>query len=108
MHYRHPQKINQWVARYLHTLTDFDLELRHIPESTNKADALSQWPDHDDGSQDNKEVVALPDSLLVRALSIEREEKQIWEQQQADKGLFEEWKKTHQCEEDNVLFQKEP
>ena len=40
-HYRHPQKINQRVARYLHMLADFDLELRHIPGSTNKADALS-------------------------------------------------------------------
>ena len=49
-HYCHPQKINQRVARYLHTLADFDLELRHIPGSTNKADALSRRPDHNDGS----------------------------------------------------------
>ena len=26
-HYQHPQKINRRVARYLHTLVDFDLEL---------------------------------------------------------------------------------
>ena len=26
-HYRHLQKINRRVARYLHTLADFDLEL---------------------------------------------------------------------------------
>ena len=91
-HYRHPQKINRWVARYLHTLADFDLELRHIPGSTNKADALSRRPDHDDGSQDNEEVVALPDSLFARALTIGAEEKRIREQQQVDKNLFEEWK----------------
>ena len=41
VHYRHPQKINQQVARYLHTLADFNLELQHIPGSTNKSDALS-------------------------------------------------------------------
>ena len=41
-HYRHPQKINRRVARYLHTLADYDLELWHIPGSTNKVDALSQ------------------------------------------------------------------
>ena len=106
-HYCHPQKINRRVARYLHTLADFDLELRHIPGSTNKADALSRRPDHDDGAQDNKEVVALPDSLFARALSIGMEEKRIRKQQQADKGLFEEWKKLHQCEEeDGVLFRK--
>ena len=106
-HYRHPQKINRWVARYLHTLANFDLELQHIPGSTNKADALSRWPNHDDGSQDNEEVIALPDSLFVRALTIAKEEKQIREQQQEDKSLFEEWKKVHQCEEkDGVLFRK--
>ena len=106
-HYRHPQKINKRVARYLHTLADFDLELWHIPGSTNKVDALLQRPDHDDRSQDNEEVVALPDLLFARALSIRVEEKRIREQQQANKGLFEEWKKVHQCEEeDSALFWK--
>ena len=41
-HYHYPQKINRRVARYLHTLADFDLKLQHIPGSTNKADALSR------------------------------------------------------------------
>ena len=40
-HYRHPQNINQRVARYLHKLAEFDLELCHIPGKTNKADAFS-------------------------------------------------------------------
>ena len=106
-HYRHPQKINRRVARYLHTLADFDLELRHIPGSTDKADVLSRRPDHDDGSQDNEEVVALPDSLFARGLTIGAEEKWIREQQQVDKNLFEEWKQIHQCEEeDGTLFRK--
>ena len=95
------------MARYLHTLADFDLELRHIPGSTNKAVALSRRPDHDDGSQDNEEVVALSDSLFARALTIGAEEKRIREQQQVDKNLFEEWKRIHQCEEeDGALFRK--
>ena len=52
-------------------------------------------------------MIALPDLLFARALSIGMEEKRIQEQQQADKGLFEEWKKLHQCEkEDGVLFRK--
>ena len=52
-------------------------------------------------------MVALPDSLFARALTIGIEEKRIREQQQADKGLFEEWKKLHQCEEeDGALFRK--
>ena len=104
-HYRRPQKINRRVARYLHTLADFDLELRHIPGSTNKADALSRQLDHDDGSQDNEEVVALPDSLFVRALNAGKEDKWIRERQKVDKRVFEEWKHLHQCEErDGVLY----
>ena len=107
-HYRHPQKINRRVARYLHTLADFDLELRHIPGSTNKADALSQRPDHDDGSQDNEEVIALPDFLFARALTAGKEDKRILEGQKVDKGIFEEWKHLYQCEErDGVLYRKE-
>ena len=69
-------------------LVDFDLELQHIPGFTNKADALSQWPDQDDGSQDNEEVVALPDSLFVKALIAGKEDKQILKQQKVDKDIF--------------------
>ena len=87
------------MARYLHTLADFDLKLRHIPGLTNKADALSRRPDHDDGSQDNEEVIALLDSLFARALTIRKEEKQIRERQLEDKSLFDKWNKVHQCEE---------
>lgn len=73
----------------------------------NKANALSQQPDHDDRSQDNKEVITLPDSLFVRALLIRMEEKQIQEQQHMNKDLFKEWKRVHQCkEEDSVLYWK--
>ena len=92
----------------MHTLADFDLELRHIPGSTNKADALSQRPDHNNGSQDNEEVVALPDSLFARDLTVGREDKRILERQRVDKEIVDKWKCLHQCEEkDGVLYQKE-
>ena len=91
--------------RYLHTLADFDLELQHIPGSTNKVDALSRRLDHDNGSQDNEEVVALPDSLFARALRAGEEDKQILEQQKEDKEVVNEWKCLHQCKEkDGVLY----
>ena len=105
VHYCHPQKINWRVVRYLHTLADFNLELQHIPGSTNKADALSRRPDHDDGLQDNEEVVALPDSLFVRALNTGKEDKWILERQKVDKDVFKEWECLHQCKErDGVLY----
>jgi hypothetical protein len=67
-YYRHPQKVNRRVARYIATLTDYDLELVHRPGAQNKADALSRRPDYDNGQADNKDVTALPDTLFVRHL----------------------------------------
>ena len=108
VHYRHPQKINRWVARYLHTMADYDLELQHIPGSTNKADVLSRRPDHDNGLKDNEEVVVLPDSLFVRALNAGKKDKRILEQQREDTEMVEEWKCLYQCEEkEGALYQKE-
>ena len=98
-HYRHPQKINQHVARYLHTLADFNLELQHIPGTANKADALSQCPDHNDGSQDNKEVVALPDSLFVRSLDLTVFDEEVKRKQKANQETYEQWKEKYQCDE---------
>ena len=107
-HYRHPQKINRRVARYLHTLADYDLELWHIPGSTNKADTLSQQPDHDNGSKDNEEVVALPNSLFARALNMGKEDKDILKRQKEDIEVAKEWKRLYQCEEkEGALYRKE-
>ena len=69
-HYRHPQNMNRRVARYLHKLAEFDLELRHIPGKTNKADVLSRRPDHDDRSGDNEKIVVLPNSLFARVIEV--------------------------------------
>ena len=53
-------------------------------------------------------MVALSDSLFVRALTARREDKRILEQQRVDKEIVDEWKRLHQCEEkDGVLYQKE-
>ena len=52
-------------------------------------------------------MVALSDSLFARALTIGKEKKQIRERQQEDRDLFDEWKQSHQCEEeDGTLFRK--
>ena len=40
-YYRHPQKINWRVARYINFLEDFNYQLKHIPGACNHADALS-------------------------------------------------------------------
>ena len=40
--YRHPQKLNRRVARYIAFLADFNFELEYLPSKQNKADPLSR------------------------------------------------------------------
>jgi hypothetical protein len=49
-------------------MAEFPLELRHIAGKKNRADLLSRRPDYDNGSNDNEGVVALPESLFVKAI----------------------------------------
>jgi RNase H-like domain found in reverse transcriptase len=68
LHYRHPQTINQRVARYILTLVDYNLEIHHRPGPLNKANALSRQPDYNDGKEDNQNVTPLPSNLFIEAL----------------------------------------
>jgi hypothetical protein len=68
-YYRHPQKIPRRVARYINDLSEYNFDLKHIAGPTNRADALSRWPDYDDGSNDNEDVIALPDHLFLYQIS---------------------------------------
>ena len=58
------------MARYISFLEDFNYQLKHIPGVCNHADALSRRLDHDDGTDDNEQVTALPDDVFVRVVSM--------------------------------------
>jgi ribonuclease HI len=67
-YWRQPQKISRRIAREVLELSEFDVELRHIPGKNNgRADALSRRPDYDQGEQDNENITVLPDGLFARA-----------------------------------------
>jgi len=51
-------------------MAEFPLELKHIAGKKNRADPLSRRPDYDDGSKDNEAVVALQESLFIRAMEM--------------------------------------
>jgi len=51
-------------------MAEFLLELKHIAGKKNRADLLSRRPDYDNGSKDNEEVVALPESLFIKAIEM--------------------------------------
>src|SRR5579863_5958701 len=70
-HYRHPQKINRHIAHYINSLSKFNYVLKHLPGTLNHADGLSCRPDYDDGSNDNEQVVALPDHVFICSVSVD-------------------------------------
>jgi hypothetical protein len=60
-YWRQPHKISRRIAREVLELSEFDVELHHIPGKSNgRADALSRCPDYDQGEHDNENVIVLP------------------------------------------------
>ncbi len=54
-------------------MSEYDFEIRHLPGQLNgRADALSRRPGYDQGENDNKDVVVLPDHVFTRAGMVER------------------------------------
>ena len=74
-YWRDPQKISWRVAREVLELSEYDLEIHHIKGMSNgRADALSQQPDYNQGEDNNKDVVVLPDHLFIRAGQVQETE----------------------------------
>jgi hypothetical protein len=66
-YWRQPHKISRRIAREVLELSEFDIELHHIPGKNNgRADALSRRPDYDQGERDNENVIVLPDNVFVK------------------------------------------
>src|SRR6266702_1918273 len=67
-YWRLPQRISRRVAREVLELSEYDFEIRHLPGRLNgRADALSRRPGYDQGENDNKDIVVLPDRVFIRA-----------------------------------------
>jgi len=71
-YWRSPQKISRRVTREVLELSEYDFEIRHIAGKANgRVDALSRRPDYDQGEDNNRNVVVLPDKLFIRANTVE-------------------------------------
>jgi len=65
------------VARYIATLADFNIELKHLPGVKNRANPLSRQPDYNDGSNNNEQVTALPNKLFTKVIEMTALNQQI-------------------------------
>src|SRR6267142_4141786 len=81
-------------------MAEFPLELKHIAGKKNRADPLSRRPDYDDGSKDNEGVVALPESLFIKAIETEGLDQMIATMQEQRASEMNKWKEEHHLRRD--------
>jgi len=67
MFWKHPRKVNRWVAQWFAELQDYWFEIKHVPGKTHTAaDFLSRPFVDNKGKQDNEDVVVLPPELFIK------------------------------------------
>jgi hypothetical protein len=106
-YYRQPQKVNRWVARGIHFMAEFPLELKHIAGRKNRADPLSRRPDYNDGSKDNEDMVMLPDHLFIKIIKASGFDSMVMILQRQHATLMKEWEEEHSlCVDMDGRFRK--
>jgi hypothetical protein len=78
-YFKKPQKLNRCQARWIIELAQYNFLLRHRPGALNKqADLLSHRADHDQGKEDNQDVVLLkPEYFRAQELVLEGVKKEL-------------------------------
>ncbi len=67
LYWKEPRKISRRVAREFQELSEYNFILKHITGTKNaRADALSRRSDYDTGSEDNDNVIVLPEERFIR------------------------------------------
>jgi hypothetical protein len=101
-YWHNPQKISRRVAREFLKLQEFPIKIHHVKGKHNeRADALSQRPDYDQGENDNMNVTVLPDHLFVRALIEIGAEHNVQDEQVLNK-----WIDTHELKKVDEVWYK--
>ena len=106
--YRQLQKIGRRVAHYLPILEEYNMNIKHRAGAANKvADTLSRPPGTDKGSQDNQDVVVLPDHLFVNAIETRTLTERVQIYQQHQEGLMKDWSKTSEAVKEDGVWRKD-
>ena len=104
-YFRTAQKLNRRQARWSIMLSEYDLQLVHVPGSQMvQSDALSRRPDHiPEEDTDNEDTILLPTQLFARVINLDLRGKIMTALTEEDRkeSLNEDWKET-----DGLLFYK--
>ena len=66
LYWKNPKNVNRRVAQWLTTLQDYNFIIKHVPRKIHAAaDMLSRPPGTDTGTQDNQDVIVLPEKLFI-------------------------------------------
>ena len=66
LHWKLPQKVNQWVVQWFSDLQDFNLIFKHVPGKIHAAPDMLSWPPGvDKGKHDNEVVTLIPERLFI-------------------------------------------
>jgi hypothetical protein len=107
LHYRHPQKVNRRIARYILTLANYNIDIQHKPGPQNRADALSRRPDYDDGREDNIEVTPLPPYLFGDHIWSAALDALVEEEHEQEDATFQKLQQTHGWEKNSDRWEKD-
>jgi hypothetical protein len=104
LYWKEPHKISRQVAREVLCLSEYNIEIHHIKGTANRcADTLSRRPDHDQGTEDNTNIVVLQEHLFVRAMTV------VTLQHQQREDILRSWIDPHQLKNiNNVWYKRQP
>jgi hypothetical protein len=89
------------VAREVLCLSEYNIEICHIQGKANgQADALSQRPDYDQGTEDNTNVIVLPEHVFTKATAT------VTHPYQQDEECLKPWIDPHQLKCINKTWYK--
>ncbi len=94
-YWQHPQRINRRIARYLLRLADYDIQLKHQPGVTNRANHLSRQPDYNQGTEDNSEIMALPNHLFANIINLATLQEDVCQSQKDHEPMLYTWEKKY-------------
>ena len=77
------------MAQYLGELANYHFTLVHKPGTLNHADAFSRWPDHNNGTLDNEDVIILGLELFANATELLDLEQKVFATQEEHKDEIE-------------------